>query len=188
MILYPKKKEKGFTIIEVLVSLTLFSIAVAGIITVSAQGGVTITAVHNRMTANYLAQEGIELLRAKRDSRILSAPGDFSIGWGDFMTQDVPACSGLASSPNHCDIDALNPDTITSCLAGSCPLGYISSGSLAGYYAHTATPEVFSRYMTIDVIAPDELKITSVVSWKEGQMIQTSTATENIFNWYGKKP
>lgn len=177
-------KEKGFTIVEVLISLTLFSIAVAGIITVSVQGGVTINAVKNRMTAEYLAQEGIELLRAKRDSRILTAPGDFSIGWGDFITNDVPLCSGT----NHCDIDALNPDTITSCLAGSCALRYIDTGPLAGYYAHTANPDLYARYMTIDIITPSELKITSVVSWKEGQSVQTSIATENIYNWYGKKP
>lgn len=173
-------KEKGFTMIEVLVALTLFSLAVTGVLTVTLQGGLTIGAASRNITASYLAQEGVELMRARRDSRILTSPGNFAVGWGDFVSNEVAQCSGN----NVCDIEAHNPLVVVSCPQGFCPLVYNTSGQYEGYYTHTQGSSNFSRSIKLTTIGQDEVQVEVRVNWVEGSANRSVIAKESLFNWY----
>jgi prepilin-type N-terminal cleavage/methylation domain-containing protein len=187
--------ERGFTIVEVLISLTIFSIAVAGVITVAAQGGLNVNAVRNKLIASYLADEGIELMRGVRDTYVVQEPiGDEDKGWTAF-TAAVAACSsGPSTLP--CDVDALNtsgaarfPDVsnIVACPLAGCPLYYdTATGFYRNFWSGPAPASVFSRKITVDPVplSPDEMKITVTVSWKDGIAPQSITESEHIFNWY----
>ena len=184
----------GFTIVEVLVALTIFSIAVAGVITAAVQGGINVNAARNRMSATYLAQEGIELMRAKRDSYTISA-ATYDAGWNAFVTDAAAACS--TSGP--CDLDVADISTpipgasasygfrFLPC-SGSCVLNYDSSSLPHGYYSHdsTGTPSQFSRRITVVVLSSNkEIQVTSTVTWSEGGSTQTVSESESLFDWYG---
>jgi prepilin-type N-terminal cleavage/methylation domain-containing protein len=190
-----KKTERGFTMVEVLVAVTLFSIAVAGVITAAVQGGININYAKFRLTANYLAQEGIELMRAKRDSYVIDNSTDFETGWNTFATEALSNCT-LAGP---CDIDVT--DVSTPVVGGTAPLGlryvpcvagcsitYESGVSGLGYYGHSSlgTPTPFTRRITVATFpsSPNELEITSTVTWLEGTNTQSVTISESLFNWY----
>lgn len=187
--------EKGFTMVEVLVAVTLFSIAVAGVITAAVQGGININYAKMRLTANYLAQEGIELMRAKRDSYVIDNSTDFETGWNTFATEALANCT----SAGPCDIDVA--DTSTTIVGGSAPLGlryipcvvgclitYDGSSTGLGYFSHsslgTSTP--YTRRITVVTfpLSPNELEVTSTVTWQEGTNTQSVTVSESLFNWY----
>lgn len=71
MISLKYKNEKGFTLIEALVSVALILIAVVGPLSLTINSISNITQNKNRMTASYLAEEPVESLKAKRDGFIL---------------------------------------------------------------------------------------------------------------------
>lgn len=193
-----KNKEYGFTLVEVLISLTIFSIAVAGVITVAIQGSSNVNAARNKVEASYLADEGIELMRGMRDTAVVNAVasgGTEDDGWLAFIS---PAYAGLcATAP--CDIDPTNnsgvdpypsASSISDCSSypGSmCPLYYIPS---TGYYTSVVTmpglsPSVFKRTIQIDTtLGPNQVRITSKVEWTEGLTNPSVTQTEVLFNWY----
>ena len=192
-----KQSERGFTIVEVLVALTIFSIAVAGVITAAVQGGINVTAAQNKMTASYLAQEGIELMRAKRDSYVVAA-ASYGAGWSSFVNATMTSCN--FSGP--CDIDVSDttstiPGSTGSALglgyvpcSGSCVLNYSSSG----FYSHasSSTASQFTRRLTVVPLpsstAPTEMEVTSTVTWGQGSTTQSIAMSESIFNWYGTSP
>ena len=183
------KNEKGFTLIEVLVALTLFAFAITGVITTAVKSGININSAKNRLTANYLAQEGIELMRAKRDSYVLSSD-TYIQGWQDFTADITANCTG------PCDVDVNSLANLVSttgagfysCIPQSvCDLKYSSDG----FYIHgtgTATP--FNRELTITPFTnsggtfPNELETTSTITWKEGVTTQSLSMNESLFNWY----
>lgn len=192
-----QQSERGFTIVEVLVAITIFSIAVAGVITASAQGGINVNAARNRLTATYLAQEGVELMRAKRDSYVISA-STYTAGWATFVADATAACTNVGP----CDIDVSDTTTTVpgtsaaygfrfiTCASSSCVLSRDTSTSAFGYYAHgSGTPTMYTRRITVvplpNMTAPNELEITSTVSWNEGTAAQSITVNESVFNWYG---
>lgn len=184
---FPKKVSGGFTIVETLIALTIFSIAVAGIITVAVQGGTNVNATRNRLVANYLVQEGIELVRGYRDSKVLASPGNLNLGWGTFIADVTSSCSV------RCDIDSLAPGTLLTCPGGVCPaLNYDSStvSTTAGYYNHLALSSTnmvtpFTRSLTITVpTGSTEAIVTATVTWTDGSLVRSTMLSESLFSWY----
>ncbi len=194
------KLSAGFTIVEVLISLTIFSIAVAGVITVAVQGNLNVNAARNRVTASYLADEGIELMRALRDTAVVSAGvGSEDAGWNNFVSMVVS--DSLICSPGiPCDIDPTdlfsstdtafpNSTSIVACstaapYAGFCPLVYNAS---SGYYTDRTTDadlSGFSRSLTAVQATPNAVLITSKVQWPEGTITRSVTQSETLYNWY----
>lgn len=186
------KKEYGFTLVEVLISLTLFSIAITGVITVAAQGGINVNAARNRVTATYLADEGLELMRGFRDTNIVSAGIGFeTTGWNNFVTSSTPCQTAV------CDIDPTNVGggislpfpavaNIVPCPLGICHLYHTTTG----YYTSitdglpTTTVSMFSRGISVSIVSPTEVHVTSTVTWNEGVLPQSVVVDENLFNWY----
>ena len=176
---FSPKNEQGFTIVEVLIALTIFSIAIAGVITVAAQGGLTINVARNKLVATYLADEGIELVRGLRDTEVAGVDaGSRGAGWTAFLTDANPCLTSVSSS---CDIDATNTagvlrfpsaPNIVSCPVNGCPLYYDTS---SGFYKNTWTLgvppyAVFTRKITVDPVplSTDEVTVNVTVSWKNG--------------------
>ncbi len=188
---YWNNTNSGFTLVEVLVAISLFSIAITGVITAASIGGANINSSKNRLIANYLAQEDIEIVRAKRDSYVLSNTTSYESGWQAFTIAVASGC------PSVCDLDYNNlndlvPSTgwgffLDSSTTGAYNLNYNSDG----FYTHGAgnsTP--FNRTLTIHPVTPQgltfptELQITSTVAWKEGSTLKTLELNESLFDWY----
>jgi Tfp pilus assembly protein PilV len=81
-------KGGGFTLIETLVAISIFSASIIGLMSVLASGVSDTNYAKQKMIASYLAQEGIECVRNTRDNYFLytSTTGKT---WEDFVGLDV---------------------------------------------------------------------------------------------------
>jgi len=191
------KKERGFTIVEVLIALTIFSIAVGGVITVAVQGGLNINASKLSLTANYLADEGVELMRAMRDTSVINATTT-TVGWNSFTSAfgaTGTRCTDASHGNSPCDINPTisslvfpSISNVVNC-TGSCPLYYLTSGSNQGYYSSVSPgsgtlPSPYSRQIVVTPLGANEVRVTSTVIYLTGSISNTVTVSENLYNWY----
>ena len=169
------KLNTGFTLVETLVAVSIFSISILGMMSVLGSSIANTNYAKRKIIATYLAQEGIEYIRNMRDTYVLyTIPG----GWTAFKA-DIAPC-GL---PDKCGFDnsALSPDVfICTTQDGQCKLfednGNYNTNSLGA-------DSGFVRTVYIDTISQDEMKIFSTVSWTQGSGERSITFSENLFNW-----
>lgn len=83
-------KGGGFTLIETLVALSIFTMSILGLMSVLSSGISDTNYVKQKMAAGYIAQEGIECMRNVRDSYTLYSVTT-GLTWQDFV--DLPASS-----------------------------------------------------------------------------------------------
>ena len=160
-----KLKSGGFTLVETLVAIAILLIAVVGPISLIGDALHKLYYAKDQMIAINLAQEGIEVVRQRRDSDMLGTVGAdiFSLASPYYYTVD--ASSAL-----------LNPST-----AGQKTV-YLNGD----FYEQTAgTATQFTRLITITSVGPGtiERKVTSTVEWKTGGQTGTITVSEYLFKW-----
>jgi Tfp pilus assembly protein PilV len=206
------KKEKGpvlsrvegFTIIELVISIFVLSFAVVGIFSAFSIMAILTADSANRLTATYLTQEGMEIVRNIRDTNWLnmdyfcaqnncSSANEFS--WVDGLTS-TGACSSTG-----CEADYTSPR-----LLGKS--GDYLNTDVNGFYSYaTGTQTKFKRKITITQV-PDVdgqsdhiVKVKVEVSWDEKTTILNSgapagncvttggtnncvAAEETLYDWY----
>lgn len=187
----PHGRQAGFTLVETLVAVAIFSVSIAAMISVVARGVASTTAAKSRIVANYLAQEGIEYMRHMRNK--YSEANGASFTWNDFVAKVVP-CDQQQNPTNKCalaDPAVLDPvEELIPCLdtdrCNDRPIYFDS----AGYYVQSsvsagqATP--FRRYIvvTLDPLYPHEVRIQSSVVWSEKNGVDKNiTLTETLTDW-----
>ena len=95
-----KQKNRGFTLVETLIAIAIFTTSIIAIMSVLANGISNTTYAKNKMIASYLAQEGIEYMRNLRDDFMFFDTSTTS--WNDFVA--VIASSGcLSDTENYQD-------------------------------------------------------------------------------------
>ncbi len=184
-----KQKNRGFTLVETLVAVSIFSVSIVTMLVVLGQGLSDTTYAKKKITAGYLAQEGIEYIRNMRDTYVLFSSSS-AVGWTTFMNGKMLAsCTGAY---NGCYFKAddlfsqTSPERITDMpvtgCASSCPnLLYDSDTGRYGYNSGTASG--FIRKISVEQVSANELKVSSTVYWQQGSGTYNITLTENLFNW-----
>jgi prepilin-type N-terminal cleavage/methylation domain-containing protein len=181
------ESQQGFTLVETLVAVAIFSISIAAVISVTAQGIASTSSSKNRIVANYLAQENIEYMRHLRN-KYTPTPGG-TASWNSFM--DLAArCVNKCAMADPTEFDPA--DELIPCLdSDKCedrPVMY-ADNSLdgTGYFYQTATPSPntpYRRYIVVENIGVDEIKVISTVVWEERNNAQKNiTLTETLTNW-----
>ena len=94
-----KQKNKGFTLVETLVSISIFSMAILGLLSILASGITNTTYAKQKMTADYLAQEGIEYVRNIRDTAVLYDVQGAQHGWDILFKAVLPTTSSNTFYP-----------------------------------------------------------------------------------------
>lgn len=89
-----RQKNKGFTLVETLVSISIFTMSILGLLVILS-GSINDTGyAKKKMVASYLAQEGIEYVRNLRDNAVLYDATSPQAGWDSFknapLTQIPP--------------------------------------------------------------------------------------------------
>lgn len=184
MYFYTKTKEKGFTLVEILVAISILSISILATFTAVSTAMRSTSFAEDQIVAYYLADEGLEFIRNTRDSnalRHLVALGSGSTyGWLSGIAQ-------VASDPCYpgkvCYVDVPH-NTITACStnAASCPaLLYNSSLGVYEYVSGTATQ--YKRSISVTAISATEASVTVTVSWTAQGISKSYTQMLTLRNW-----
>lgn len=178
--------QSGFTLVETLVAVAIFSASIAAVISVVAQGISSTTASKNRIVANYLAQENIEYIRHLRNKHSPSI--GIAQNWNGF-SDSILACNGkfcVTADPAEYDPSPeviLCGDQDPNSACSDYPVTFDSNGYYSQASGTTAnTP--FRRYFTVESIGADEIKVTASVFWNEKNGgLKNITLTETLSNW-----
>ena len=189
--------QNGFTLVEVLVSITLLLMVIVGPMQILTRANHSTAFATEQMTAWFLAQEGLELAQQGRDNYLLDSfdkenKGLSSVPWTDFKTGvKYAACF----TTNGCDITLQDDNTplVTPCGSNgaACQL-YLMSGQHRALYQHDSTGSIrpFKRVITMQLTgtASQAVLVTSTVKWRTGSLIaeQKVVTSTYLFNIYDK--
>ncbi|HEV7702059.1 MAG TPA: type II secretion system protein [Candidatus Paceibacterota bacterium] len=79
--------RRGFTLVETLVGLSIFTFSMLALMSVLGSGVADINYAKQKTVAGYLAQEGIEHVRNMRDNSVLYNAVDSEQGWNEFKAE-----------------------------------------------------------------------------------------------------
>lgn len=184
-----QKNNTGFTLIETLVAVSIFTVSVIALITVLANSISDTNYAKRKLDATYLAQEGIEYARNMRDTYLLYPPAA-TVGWDDFKVKLSP-CDTATSGSCYFDEQALNftdqSQPIIDVSVNACPLSVCPNllyNSVTGKYNYsTGVDSGFQRKLYITNINNNEIQIVSTVSFLENNNTYEVKLSENLFNW-----
>ena len=191
------KKSRAFTLIETMVAVTILALAISGPLLTASRAIVAAEISRDQLTASYLAQEGVEYVRAMRDDEYLKlyAGGTTSAAWGNFLSA-ISSCRKTVSNPTQaCSFDPVGTGgvpSLSSCPAGSCPQLYLANNGQTNYYTtNPSAPGIlpstaFTR--TIQVVdasagGATDVRVVSTMTWSFHGTPYTATVTDHLTPW-----
>ena len=173
-----KKISRGFSLIEIIISIGIISVGIVSIMSLFSHITKSETRNKNELIATYLAEEGLEAVRQKRDNYWLAAtPSDWwteGIGSAEKMV-GFKTCSGSGCTIKDGFIITDNPSENDKKV-------YIDeTNNYYGQYNGSPLPTTwretgFKRWLTVEAVdyngsaVTDYLKVTSHVSYNGGKV------------------
>lgn len=186
------QKNKGFTLIEMLIAVLIFSLSLAALMTISSRGMRISRDAQDQVVADYLALEGIEAVRNIRDSvllRQLNIPT-----WVNVF--DVDGCLSdemLAHPGSGCvpilPVTATQEIELHPCNHNNChrvfynPTTYRYHQFQDGVGTGSTIPTQFYRRIKLIPVPQNnkEMIVRVIVTWDGGRRVVDYT--ENLFLW-----
>ncbi len=179
------RMRTGFTIIEMLIAVFIFTVSLTALMSMSAQGLKSTRNTQDRIVAEFLAIEGIEVVRNVRDQAFIAgySGGTWS---GVFQGNTIFGSNGcFNSATTACKFEfSSNKFSLSDCTTDAdCDI-YIDEPSYH-YDYDSSSPAVKSKYnrkIFIDSIADsddNEIEVRSVVTWGNEEVVYT----DNLFLW-----
>lgn len=176
---------KGFTLIETMVAITILTLAVAGPLVTANRAIVASQISRSQLTANYLAQEAIEYVRAVRDDAYLNAyysGGTSDTAWNAFRAT-ISQCSGSYK----CTYDPTRNDGVGSglslelCQGASCRPLYLTNSVYTEQ--NSGTPTEFTRTIQVTNVSNTDELVESTVSWYFHNTLHSIVVTDHLTPW-----
>jgi prepilin-type N-terminal cleavage/methylation domain-containing protein len=198
MIILSVKKEEGFTLIELIVAIFILSVAVVGIFGAFSIMVVLTYDAADRLTAAYLAQEGVEIIRNIRDSNWLRMEQESAFSWDESL-------SFCESAGCNVDFFTTGDDPYVVMPWYNSDLDYLNIDSNGFYSYDIGGRTKFKRKITIETdtgaIPEYVMKISVQVSWdKKSTMFGPAASADTcgssncmtaqllLYNWYNYIP
>jgi len=164
-------KQKGFSIIEVVVAIGIVTVGLFSVMMLMNQNTQVQVVNKNNLIASMLAQEGLELVRNMRDMNWLD-PAD--PGWDNNITLDGDYT--IDNNGGSIEIDS-GPDAI-----GAAQL-YLDANGLYVHENIGNTETLFYRLITVDDTNPPYLEISSHVRWSRMGNNYDYIADTVLYDW-----
>jgi prepilin-type N-terminal cleavage/methylation domain-containing protein len=196
--------QRGFSLVEVLVAVTLLLLVVTGPMTIMKRTANSTTFATEQATAFFLAQEALELVQLKRDDLVLDAfEFEFDGTGQDDPMNDFDTFFASCLGGNACGVtinsSASHNVTVTSPCGGTnignCALRTrVGVTSVRPIYVHGATGTLTPYYRTVKIERTpttggkvEEYKVTATVTWRTGsliseQKVELVTYLENTYD------
>jgi prepilin-type N-terminal cleavage/methylation domain-containing protein len=186
-------RSSGFTLIEALIAIAILMLATTGPLFSASRAMVVAETSRVQLTASYLAQEGIEYVRAVRDNQYLAlyppGPTTATAAWTNFVSGFISSCA----SPNQCTLDPTLPmgsgstNSLQTCggSMGACTPLYLY-GNL--YHQYNIIPAgavqtQFVRTIQVTTVSSTDERITSTVAWTFHGNPYSTTVAESLTPW-----
>jgi|SRR3989344_4144715 len=203
---YPLRFEfsEGFTLLETIVALAVILAAAVGPVSLITSGIADFAPSKNKLTANNLAQEGIELVRAVRENNLVCdiLNGPTAWPWNeDPEAPDPPSGNQFTNITVGISVDrtlnltcggAPGISIVVPLLSASCA-SKLRFDPATGIYGYSGSQETFfSRCVQIKVPpdspdggipAGDQMDVISTVEWTERSFTKSVTLRERLYNW-----
>ncbi len=169
------KQQSGFTLLETLFAVIIFSFALVSLIGITGKGVSATISARQQLTAEFLAEELLEVARNTRDGNLLS-----EIPW----TTGIDLCT--PSSP--CDVNYGNTNSLSlEPGSGTNPL-YENDGSFRPDSNIAGPASGFSRGLVYTPITSSQGKLTATVTWRQKTLIRKFEISTYIADWYNTAP
>lgn len=174
------KLNKGFTLLEALVAISILMVAVAAPITIAQKGLSSAVYTKDQMIASYLAQDVIEYIKNKRDEVAINNNYD----WNNleiFETCKLDVDNGLTDG---CEIDTIiNSDEVADDIEVFSTNDYLTKDS-DGFYGYGGTsPTKFTRQILIEMNEIDgglnQALVTVNIRWAPDNLLSVQTVIYN---------
>lgn len=175
-----KIKKRGFSIIEVMIAITIFSIGIIGISSMMLQTMQAESLNSGHLKASMLAQEALELVRGLRDENwLFFDPDSVSL-----IAADIPWDDHFGYTDGTFIIDHVGnfndtPDIIND-------PGAMLFVDANGFYQHgPGSPTSFKRLVTVDnsTCVGECWDIAVQVQWNSSGKINNYYAQTTLYNW-----
>lgn len=184
--------ERGFTLVETLVSITILLIIVTGPLTISMTSAKSTSFASEQVVAFFLAQEGAEIAQKARDEYWLADVVNAETKWNEFADDSVGADFRRCFEGSGCGLElatdaggTLKP--IISCTGTSCRLRFNDSDVRARYtYAAVGEESLYTRKIFFTKVSASDVKVVSEVTWRTGtrrevQKVEVETHLLNVY-------
>jgi prepilin-type N-terminal cleavage/methylation domain-containing protein len=175
------KQEKGFTLLELLISIFILSVGILGAYVAIQKSASIASYSYSRLMAAYLAQEGIEIVRNMKDTNLLREFNGISTPWNtDLESENYQVVysdvTGIDRTPRTCSMSCEFDDLI-------------SLRRDSYFYDYNSSIDTnFRRKVTVERVidAGEEniLKVVATVYWKDGTKIREFKVWDKFYNWW----
>lgn len=186
-------RRAGFTLVETLVAISILLVGVSAAFAAAQSGLSSTTAVKDRITAIFLAQEGMEMVRNLKDENLLeqNLSGDAnSPYWLNGMVGAGAPC-GTVATPTSCDFSFRDNEPnikFVTCDASNsnCKLNIGNFGAIGNRYTHEPSATQISKFTrNISFLVSEsgnkkEALVTVEVKWGAHEI----EVTNSLFNWF----
>lgn len=175
-----QQKNKGFTLIEVLVSVFILITAVVVPLTIGSKAYAYSNFVRDQSTASYLAQEAVEFIRLTRDNASLNPSP--SGAWVDFKS-NISNCM----SDDGCQLDVLASSVSIDQCAEKCDSLYRQNDGTYTYIPVVGSNRWFVRTIKTTLVgknAFERVQVEVTVLWNTNGIDERSfTVTDYLTPW-----
>ncbi len=186
--------NRGFTLIEVMVSISILLIGSLAALQLMARTQHTVHIARNRFVATNVAREGLELARAVRDTNWFISEDPKLSDWAATLCPDPSASRSFTLDAKMVREGSAVGDVEK-------PKLYIQSGNNEWTHeqnGNSAKFSGFSRTLTVNCEkylnqTPETLKenpeyiiVTAHVTWQEDNQERSVDLTQKLYNWYVK--
>jgi type II secretory pathway pseudopilin PulG len=158
-----KKLQKGFTLAESVIAITLIIIGIVGILNLINRSAGFANIASNRLIAANLGQEGIEIVRNIRDSNWVNQEN-----WKDGL---VGFCDGIFQ---------LDYNQGLKCNTNS----FLLFDEELGYNHQEGKETIYKRRLEIAEITNAELRVKAIVSWQTRGGDFEIVVEDHLYNWF----
>lgn len=166
--------NKGFTLLEVIIAVSIMTTGVIGLSALIQQTMVLTSISSSRLTASYLAQEGMEIVRAVRDGNWLKQRDNPGLSWKN----------DLGRGTFYFNLDGSKATT------SNLVTWNYNPGKYYVHYPETTCKSIgacqdtiFNRQIEIVHYGNDMIEIKSVVSWQERGRSHQVVVQGILYNW-----